>query len=423
MSQRNNSELIKQTGLFLLVGLLILVGLAIFHALQPYRLVISRTIFACFCLIIGLIMSCITAAAVFFHARLWQLFAEKSLANEQLRASLYSAQNTAAIFDATAQRISSGQVYLANYQNADARLSVKAIPKEIKQPSPLLEIENQGEILIKDSLLEDIKHSQRLLLVGGQNSGKTTLLKHIAKQRSVAGQVLILDSHNHAGKWNPDYTIVGHGRNYQAIAKELANLVELMDCRYKDYAAGEIGERQHELITVISDEFTTIAENIGDMTPYLLPLLTESRKVGIDFIVACHSETAGSLGLKGRFDLKKNFDAVLRLKNVGGKRLIDLDNGEDIINYRHCGAFDNDSAIKAKPINLIKDDFSLKLNEIMQQDLQFDLRVIDAYYELKNSGNFSWNRLSKIIYDNKVNGRYVADLKQILARHNIATSQ
>jgi molybdopterin-guanine dinucleotide biosynthesis protein len=65
---------------------------------------------------------------------------------------------------------------------------------------------------------------QRLLIVGGQNSGKTTLLKHIAHQRSLTGSVLILDSHNHAGKWSDKYRIVGHGRDYAAIETELHNL-------------------------------------------------------------------------------------------------------------------------------------------------------------------------------------------------------
>ena len=108
-----------------------------------------------------------------------------------------------------------------------------------------------------------------------------------------------------------------------------------MDARYKEYATGKVKERQHDLITVISDEWTTLSENINNLDSYLLPLLTESRKVGIDFIIACHSETAGSLGLKGRFDLKKNFDAVLRLKNVCGNRLINLDKMEKgLLNMR-----------------------------------------------------------------------------------------
>lgn len=82
---------------------------------------------------------------------------------------------------------------------------------------------------IKTTLLSDISDYQRLLIVGGQNSGKTTLLKHIAQQRRAAGSVLILDSHNTAGKWARDYRIVGHGRDYSAIETELKNLVAVMD--------------------------------------------------------------------------------------------------------------------------------------------------------------------------------------------------
>lgn len=392
LSQRprsNNPDIIKQTAAVLMGGVVLFICFGIFESLQAYKAIINRTVFACFCIITVLIMSCITAAAVFFHARLWQLFVEKSLANEQHRAALYAAQNTAAIFDATAQRISSGQVYLSNYKTADANLCVKAIPREIKQTNSALSEELQLiEPELKTTLLNDLEPLQRLLIVGGQNAGKTTLLKHIAKQRSLAGTVLILDSHDHAGKWNDDYKIVGHGRDYKSIETELNNLVKIMDARYKEYASGKIKEREHELITVISDEFSTIAENVNNLDSVLLPLLTESRKVGIDLILACHSETAGSLGLKGRFDLKKNFDAVLRLKNIAGSRIITLDNWECKSDYQHCGIF-NDVQNKPKSSNYLNTEFTNKLTEIMSSplpDIDVEKKIISAYWQLKKAG-------------------------------------
>jgi hypothetical protein len=144
----------------------------------------------------------------------------------------------------------------------------------------------------------------------------------------------------------------------------------------------------------------------------LLPLLTESRKVGIDFIIACHSETAASLGLKGRFDLKKNFDAVLRLKNVSGKRLIHLDNGEEILEYAHCGEF------KAHYVPKVNKDFSNKLDAILSEDLIKSTAIIDKYHELKSSNSFSWNRLALAVYGKK-GGHYISELKTVLNAHNI----
>ena len=237
--------------------------------------------------------------------------------------------------------------------------------------------------------------------------------------------MLILDSHNTIGKWANHYRIVGHGRDYSAIETELKNLVEMMDGRYKELANGKIKERGHDLITVISDEFTTIAENIKNLDSVLLPLLTESRKVGIDFIVACHSETASSLGLKGRFDLKKNFDAVLRLKNISGKRLIDLDNGESIINYHHVGQFINNAAVNYQT-HFVSNDFNAKLelilnNPVIKDDLILEQQIIDKYYQLINSNSFSLSKLAKEIHGNS-NGRYIAQIKQVLSSRGITTT-
>ena len=297
---------------------------------------------------IGVMILILIASGVFY------VVAMLTLRYRIKRQTLASMAANNRLYVETSKAIKRGNVYLSEQRNEHGIIRYKPLPKHAKQQPKIERIESVALPIAeatfssepKNTLLSDIEPMQRLLIVGGQNSGKTTLLKHIAHQRSAAGNVLILDSHNHAGKWSDDYRIVGHGRDYQAIETELRNLVSVMDSRYKEYASGRIGERGHDLITVISDEFTTIAENINGLDSYLLPLLTESRKVGIDFIVACHSETAGSLGLKGRFDLKKNFDAVLRLKNYSGKRLIHLDNGEDIIEYAHCGEFKERYSIK-----------------------------------------------------------------------------
>ena len=312
--------------------LIVITGQFFYEFIRTYRTELNTAVFYGLAFLGVLFLIVATYSAFYVLAML-------TLNYQTKREAIKSAQSNTDLFGATAKQIKAGAVYLSEQRTEQGIVRFKALPKHSKkQPKPVHETAAPLALPlpeIKNSILSDIEPLQRLLIVGGQNSGKTTLLKHIANQRSVTSNVLIFDSHNHAGKWNDDYRIVGHGRDYQAIETELKNLVSVMDARYKEYATGKVKERQHDLITVISDEWTTLSENINNLDSYLLPLLTESRKVGIDFIIACHSETAGSLGLKGRFDLKKNFDAVLRLKNVCGNRLINLDKMEKgLLNMR-----------------------------------------------------------------------------------------
>lgn len=139
------------------------------------------------------------------------------------------------LYSTTATQIAAGHVYLSEQRTEQGIIKFKHLPKHAKaKPEPHTEPalslpEPQTLAEIKTTLLSDISDYQRLLIVGGQNSGKTTLLKHIAQQRRAADSVLILDSHNTAGKWARDYRIVGHGRDYSAIETELKNLVAVMD--------------------------------------------------------------------------------------------------------------------------------------------------------------------------------------------------
>ena len=333
-------------------------------------------------------------------------------------------------YSTTATQIAAGHVYLSEQRTEQGIIKFKHLPKHAKaKPEPHTEPalslpEPQTLAEIKTTLLSDISDYQRLLIVGGQNSGKTTLLKHIAQQRRAAGSVLILDSHNTAGKWARDYRIVGHGRDYSAIETELKNLVAVMDSRYKELASGKVGERQHELITVISDEWTTVSKHIQNLDNYLLPLLTESRKVGIDLMLATHSQTAESLGLKGKADLKTAFDATLFLKNINGKRMCDLDNGESINVYHHCGDF-IDSTINHYS-NYSNNEFSNKLdsilnNPLIDDDLIKEQLTLKTYHELIKSNAYSLSKLTKLVYGNS-NGRNIGKVKGFLEGSGIATT-
>ncbi len=397
---------------------LMITGIAgnfVYGFIQTYKAELTTGLFY-LCGVLGLATVILIASATAYAVCMLWLRVESSRAENALKMqNIHTITAANELHAATIRQLDKGQIYLTEQRNHDGMVKFKALPKHQTKPKELpREPETAAPAVMalpqpKTTLLSDIEPLQRLLIVGGQNSGKTTLLKHIAHQRSRAGDVLILDSHNHAGKWNDNFRIVGHGRNYQAIETELKNLVAVMDARYKEFATGKVREREHDLITVISDEWTTIAENLSNLDGVLLPLLTESRKVGIDFIIACHSETASSLGLKGRFDLKKNFDAILRLKNYSGNRVIHLDNGETIEEYQHCGMFKENPKLQT---------FNKSLDKILSPDAIKEQSILDCYNELISSNSFSWNKLALMVYGKK-GGHYTGELKAVLNAHNI----
>ncbi|NOY48442.1 MAG: hypothetical protein GXO84_09690 [Chlorobi bacterium] len=127
--------------------------------------------------------------------------------------------------------------------------------------------------------------------------------------------------------------------------------------------------------------------------------------------MATHSETAQSLGIKGMYDLKDNFDSILRLKNIKGERLVDVDDGLDLTTYHHTGSFNQPMA----------NNLNNKLDSILDKTLIKDQGIVDTYEQLKASGEFTWNKFTLAIY-NKKGGHYVNQLKAVLNAHEIAYS-
>jgi len=174
-----------------------------------------------------------------------------------------------------------------------------------------------------------------LLVIGGKGTGKTTLLQHIEAQRIQAGhRIIILDSHSQPGKWLGSVT--GAARDYQLIKMAMIAIVQLMHERYEAFSSGQ---SHFESVTVFIDEFTLLPDKVAslgyDITEFSKPVLTEGRKVGLNLILAGHSDRVASLGLKGAGDLVECFDAKLHLKNVKGERFALVDFGEGIAQERY----------------------------------------------------------------------------------------
>lgn len=184
------------------------------------------------------------------------------------------------------------------------------------QQAPLLE---GGETPV--DVLSIFRNRGNYLIVGAMDAGKTTLLRWLATERMRLGwNVAIIDPHSPPGKWPAGCHVIGTGRDFDTIGLALKRLLELMDYRYKMVGGGTVPENAHPGITVIIDEYMPLYENIEGISKTLVALLTESRKVNIEFAVGSHSRRVRSLGLDGRGDLLEGLAVIHLRRHMDGRR-------------------------------------------------------------------------------------------------------
>ena len=182
---------------------------------------------------------------------------------------------------------------------------------------------DQNETLLEDAgqepsgtgqtLFDVLIKLDRVLIIGGMGSGKSELLKWLTSERSKQGELIILDSHAAPDTW-PFGTVIGLGRDYQAIEQAVRGICQEMDNRYKLRSSGQ--EKAFKPLCMVIDEMTVLNQ-FADLEKELKSLLCECRKVNIRLIVAGQSDRAGAMGLKGNYDLMTGFEAVCHLEKDG----------------------------------------------------------------------------------------------------------
>lgn len=167
-------------------------------------------------------------------------------------------------------------------------------------------------------LLPAIQHSLSLVLLGGQGTGKTTLLCHILDQRASQGErCIVIDPHGHNGKY-PYGELVGGGRDYKGIDQALHDAITEMNYRYSNYPGNFIPT------TYFIDEFTLLHRECNNAKRFIESALTEFRKVNMRLVICLHSKRAKFMNLKGGMDLLEGVDFCI-LRNDQGNRYAELE--------------------------------------------------------------------------------------------------
>jgi Na+-transporting methylmalonyl-CoA/oxaloacetate decarboxylase gamma subunit len=180
-------------------------------------------------------------------------------------------------------------------------------------PRPELTAPNNSNIL------PVLVQTPRIWICGGQGSGKTSLMSHLAECYLNQCELIILDSHDQPGKWPAGAQIFGGGRDYDGIARAMDLILDIMQRRYAEYFDGK-PEHAFKRIRVMADEWTHIPRRLPAGVQRFQEIFTEGRKVGIDYCFASHSDRISKTGFAGCKDIFEEIDAIVYLKNQNGRR-------------------------------------------------------------------------------------------------------
>lgn len=158
-------------------------------------------------------------------------------------------------------------------------------------------------------LIETVSKYSRILVIGGQGSGKTQIILWLAEAKQKMGNVVAIDTHASPEKWPIGSHVLGFGLDYNQAERGFDQVINLMSRRYEQIGQGKAKERSHPIISVLTDEWTDLPDMIPNFKKqFVKPLFTKSRKASIDLSLAAHDDTVEALGMEGLAGFKKSFD-------------------------------------------------------------------------------------------------------------------
>lgn len=250
----------------------------------------------------------------------------------------------------------------------------------------------------------------RLMLVGGSGSGKTSMAQHLISSRS--GKVLVFDPHDDKRTWPDNAIVIGGGQDYDSISNELLGLLNEVKHRYELRSEQGLQPNQFTPIFFVMDEWREVVANRDEVKNALRHFLTSLRKVNMGFLLISQTDRADPLGLRGESDLRESFEGIVRLsgnKKVGITAKLETVDGEIII--EHPGPYEP----KLLPANIPDDNKGYEVGKYTPPIDTTEQRVMDMY----NRGT-SITEIGRVIYgDGTKGGEQNKLVKAVLKKHKL----
>jgi energy-coupling factor transporter ATP-binding protein EcfA2 len=258
-----------------------------------------------------------------------------------------------------------------------------------------------------EPILPKLTPAQRLIITGGSDAGKSTLVKHLIAARSNHSKIILIDPH--APNKVLGHDVIGTGRDFEAIGRALESLVWLMTTRYQDVRDGILGYGDHERVSVFIEEWTSIQRKVERAGEWFETLLTESRKVNIHLTVISHSPNVDTLGVSAQ--IRKS---AIIVELIGGQ-------GQRRRAFIHPNSKINPDGTKAKPTEYaLPGPFLGHVKPAGEVVLELpDARVLQA--QAMEADGESVTAIAKVYHGvERPNGEQINEVRELLQRAKAA---
>ncbi len=169
----------------------------------------------------------------------------------------------------------------------------------------------------RDPLLTTLEQEPHRLIIGRSRGGKTTLIHEMATHWADEGaRVVVCDPDAMPGLW-PGCTVVGHGNDTAKIGRVLKATAQEFERREALWGQGQ---REFQPIHLVIDEAHEVLPVIDGALETFEDLTRRGAKRAIHLTIGVQDKQVGTLGLKGKSELLKNFIVADVLRDAQGQR-------------------------------------------------------------------------------------------------------
>lgn len=281
--------------------------------------------------------------------------------------------------------------------------------------TPLLPDAIEAETL--DLLTVFTQSTQSYAVIGGQQTGKTFQMRHIAYYWLRNGvQPIVIGPKWDRGEWS-GCILFGGGGDFVGVSHGITVIRKIVEKRHAD---SDLSHKDHRILPIFFDDWTPIVEAVDNARSMVLEATTLYASVNILLYFILHSDTANAWGVdrKGAA-LKDNFIKLFLVPHYDANGLIIRERTKGYIRFAGENV-DRPVRLFNTPIPNVLSGSTVMEAEIIQLEGEGDPGPTEEeqkVLDLKAAGVTSYRAISKQVWG-QVGQFYNQKIDAILAKYS-----